>query len=323
MDKNLLIIKINGTKFAVPKAYKTLFQSLSYLYFKVPHFCYNTKLFISGNCRMCLVEVLNLPKPIISCAFPINPGLEIYTNSPLVFKGRENISEFLLNNHPIDCPVCDQGGECDLQEVTFNHGSSSSRFFFQKGTKSATRFSKIIQTSMNKCINCTKCVRLGYFLGQNTLGLFSRSSTSSIKYLSKKKKVLALQNNLVAICPVALPLMELLTIAKTFYFLQTSSVFLLSQETQLIALLIQKQNIISEFHVVQPTSGDFKMLYNLFSESNREFLEQPKREVEAIVEYCIVFKTRTYSLGFNEPLYLVKVLIQNSFVFRDIDLYDI
>ena len=158
---------------------------------------------------MCLVEIPNLPKPIISCAFPINPGISINTESPLVFKGRENISEFLLANHPIDCPICDQGGECDLQDITFNHGNSSSRFFFNKSTKSSTKFSDIVSTSMNKCINCTKCIRLGYFLGFNQLGLFSRSGHSSIKNFSKKeRKLFSLKSNLIGICPVSLELLR-------------------------------------------------------------------------------------------------------------------
>ena len=128
-----------------------------------------------------------------------------------------------------------------------------------------------------------------------------------------------MQNNLVTICPVALPLMELLVVAKTFYLLEPSDLFL-STDLKLIKLLIQKLNIISENHVEKSTVGDFKMLYNLFSENTREFefLEERQDETLAVMEYCLVFKTNTYGLGFNQSLFLVKTLTFNSFVFREL-----
>ena len=197
---NLLV---NGVQFLIPNSCKTLFQSLSFLYFKIPHFCYNKKLFISGNCRMCLVEISGLAKPISSCTFPVRPGLELKLNSPKINKSKENISEFLLTNHPLDCPVCDQGGECDLQNITFKYGSGSSRFYFSKQNKPNIQFKGYINSSMNKCINCTRCIRFNYFIGFSYLGLFSRSNKSSINLLYwNKKKFNPLLNNLSLICPV-------------------------------------------------------------------------------------------------------------------------
>ena len=110
-------IIINNTKYLVEKNF-TVLQACEYVQITVPRFCYHEKLSVAGNCRMCLVEVEKSPKPIASCAMPINPGLVIFTETPLVKKAREAVLEFLLINHPLDCPVCDQGGECDLQDIT-------------------------------------------------------------------------------------------------------------------------------------------------------------------------------------------------------------
>jgi NADH dehydrogenase/NADH:ubiquinone oxidoreductase subunit G len=157
---------------------------------------------------MCLVEVVNIPKPVVSCSMPVSPGIKVLTKSPFVQKSRENILEFLLLNHPLDCAICDQGGECDLQEFTETYGQTTSRMFFFRNSTSIKNINPLIVTQMNRCINCTKCVRLGYYIGMSSLSLFGRSINSDIYnliyiYRSKKKyKKHELLSNILDICPV-------------------------------------------------------------------------------------------------------------------------
>lgn len=125
----MFTIKINGIKIKVKKN-MTVLQACGILNIEIPKFCFQENLNIAGNCRMCLVEIKNSPKPVASCAMPIVNNMEIFTNTPLVQKARESVLEFILINHPLDCPICDQGGECDLQDQTMLFGSDRSRFFF-------------------------------------------------------------------------------------------------------------------------------------------------------------------------------------------------
>lgn len=125
----MINITINELLIWVKKG-STVIQACEAAGVKIPRFCYHDKLFIAGNCRMCLVEVGNSPKPQASCALPFLPNMRIFTNTALVHKAQEFVMEFLLLHHPLDCPVCDQGGECELQEQSFNYGSDRGRFFF-------------------------------------------------------------------------------------------------------------------------------------------------------------------------------------------------
>jgi NADH-quinone oxidoreductase subunit G len=203
---NTFITTIDNIKVLTSPYQTSLYQVFSSIYYSVAHFCYNKKLFISGNCRLCLVEIKGMAKPIISCAIPVTKDLEVFTSSPLVLKAQENILEFLLINHPLDCPICDQGGACDLQEFSYNYGQGISRFFFKKSTTGAKNIDSLLKTSMNRCINCTKCIRLSYYLGIYTLSLFGRSLKSEITYINFKKlnktNSHELFLNITTICPV-------------------------------------------------------------------------------------------------------------------------
>src|ERR1700710_2755472 len=127
---------------------------------EIPRFCYHERLSIAGNCRMCLVEVKpGPPKPQASCALPAAENQEIFTNAPMVKKAREGVLEFLLINHPLDCPICDQGGECDLQEQAMGYGRDTSRFAENKRAVEDKYLGPLVKTSMNRCIQCTRCVR--------------------------------------------------------------------------------------------------------------------------------------------------------------------
>src|SRR3978361_1893662 len=114
---------------------------------------------IAGNCRMCLVEVERAPKPVASCAWPVQPGMVVKTNSPLTHKARGGVMEFLLANHPLDCPICDQGGECDLQDISQIYGYNHSRLFDYKRSVEDKDFGPLVKTTMTRCIHCTRCVR--------------------------------------------------------------------------------------------------------------------------------------------------------------------
>lgn len=169
----------------------------------IPHFCYHKKLSIAGNCRMCLVELKNSPKPLISCAMTVVNKMEIFTNSPLVKKARENVIEFLLLNHPLDCPVCDQGGECDLQDQAFAFGSYKKRFYNYKRVVTNKNFGILIKTVMTRCIHCTRCVRFSNEIaGTSELGVFSRGIHSEIGTYKQKMFNSELSGNVIDICPV-------------------------------------------------------------------------------------------------------------------------
>jgi NADH-quinone oxidoreductase chain G len=172
----------------------------------IPHFCYHKNLSISGNCRMCLIELKKSPKPIVSCAMSAKSSLnngEIFTNSPLVKKARENILEFLLLNHPLDCPICDQGGECDLQDQSFSFGLSKKRFYNYKRIVSDKNIGPIVKTVMTRCIHCTRCVRFASEVVDNeNLGVFGRGLQSEIGTYVTKVFSSELSGNVIDLCPV-------------------------------------------------------------------------------------------------------------------------
>lgn len=172
----------------------------------IPHYCYHKELSISGNCRMCLVELKNSPKPMVSCAMSAKSSLnnnEIFTESPLVKKARENILEFLLLNHPLDCPICDQGGECDLQDQSLYFGNSKKRFYSFKRIVTDKNIGPIVKTVMTRCIHCTRCVRFSSEIaGTEELGMFGRGLDSEIGTYVSKSFQSELSGNVIDLCPV-------------------------------------------------------------------------------------------------------------------------
>jgi len=169
----------------------------------VPRFCYHERLNVAGNCRMCLVEIEKAPKPIASCAFPVASNMKIYTNTPIVQKARENVLEFLLMNHPLDCPICDQGGECDLQEQTMVFGSDRSRFFYSKRGVEDKNCGPLVKTILMRCIHCTRCVRFFQdIVGQEDLGTTLRGQETEIGTYVEKNLNSELSGNIIDLCPV-------------------------------------------------------------------------------------------------------------------------
>ena len=170
----------------------------------IPRFCYHERLGIAGNCRMCLVEVGG-PKPVASCAMPIMPGMKIQTESPNVKKAREGVMEFLLANHPLDCPICDQGGECDLQDQSVRYGSDRSRFKEPTGKRAVENknFGPLVKTVMTRCIQCTRCVRFANEIaGANELGTSGRGNQMEIGTYISQSISSEMSGNIIDLCPV-------------------------------------------------------------------------------------------------------------------------
>jgi NADH dehydrogenase (ubiquinone) Fe-S protein 1 len=173
---------------------------------EVPRFCYHEKLAIAGNCRMCLVEVEKSPKPVASCAMPVAPGMKIFTDTPMVKKAREGVMEFLLANHPLDCAICDQGGECDLQDQSMGFGSDRGRFneeIIGKRAVEDKNFGPLVKTVMNRCIHCTRCVRFAVEVaGMSELGTSGRGNDMQIGTYVERTLFSEMSGNIIDLCPV-------------------------------------------------------------------------------------------------------------------------
>src|SRR6202163_3537256 len=203
-------IVVDGREIDVPPEF-TLLQACEAAGAEIPRFCYHERLSIAGNCRMCLVELKGSPKPVASCAWGVRdcrPGPkgeapEVSTKSKLVKKAREGVMEFLLINHPLDCPICDQGGECDLQDQAMAYGVDSSRFKENKRAVEDKYLGALVKTSMNRCIQCTRCVRFATEVaGVPELGAIGRGEDMEITTYLEQAMVSELQGNVVDLCPV-------------------------------------------------------------------------------------------------------------------------
>ncbi|KAJ1345386.1 NADH dehydrogenase (quinone), G subunit [Batrachochytrium salamandrivorans] len=172
---------------------------------EIPRFCYHERLAVAGNCRMCLVELEKSPKPIASCAMPVMPGMKIKTDTPLVRKAREGVMEFLLANHPLDCPICDQGGECDLQDQSVRYGSDRSRFHEVVGKRATENknLGPLVKTIMTRCIHCTRCVRFANEVaGAVEMGTSGRGNDMQIGTYVEKTLATEMSGNIIDLCPV-------------------------------------------------------------------------------------------------------------------------
>ncbi|KAH7112151.1 hypothetical protein B0J11DRAFT_542755 [Dendryphion nanum] len=197
-------ITVDGKKVSI-EAGSALIQACEKAGSTVPRYCYHEKLMIAGSCRMCLVEVERAPKPVASCAWPVQPGMVVKTDSPLVHKAREGVMEFLLANHPLDCPICDQGGECDLQDQSMRYGADRGRFHEVDGKRAVEdkNIGPLIKTSMNRCIHCTRCVRFANDIaGAPELGSTGRGNDLQIGTYLETSLDTELSGNVIDLCPV-------------------------------------------------------------------------------------------------------------------------
>jgi NADH-quinone oxidoreductase subunit G len=195
-------LKIDGIEIEVP-AGVTVLQACEMAGVEIPRFCYHERLSIAGNCRMCLVEQEKAPKPIASCAMPAMDNMVIKTNTPMVQKARQGVMEFLLINHPLDCPICDQGGECDLQDQAMGYGFDRSRFHENKRAVPDKELGPLVKTSMNRCIHCTRCIRFATEVaGVEELGATGRGEDMEVTTYVEHALTTELAGNLVDLCPV-------------------------------------------------------------------------------------------------------------------------
>ena len=199
---NKVNVTVNGVEVSVEPG-STVLQACEELNIDVPRFCFHERLSVAGNCRMCLVEIEKQIKPIASCAMPVMPGMNIFTDTPLVKKAREGVLEFLLLNHPLDCPICDQGGECDLQDQSMIFGSDRSRFYELKRGVEDKNLGPLVKTVMTRCIHCTRCVRFATEVaGVETLGTTARGIDTEIGTYVDKPFVSEMSGNIIDLCPV-------------------------------------------------------------------------------------------------------------------------
>jgi len=198
----MLEIEIDGKKVEVPDG-STVMDAAHKTGTYIPHFCYHKKLSIAANCRMCLVDVEKAPKALPACATPVTNGMKVTTHSDKAVKAQKSVMEFLLINHPLDCPICDQGGECQLQDLAVGYGASASRYQEEKRVVFNKNLGPLISTDMTRCIHCTRCVRFGQEIaGVMELGMGNRGEHSEIMAFVGKTVDSELSGNMIDLCPV-------------------------------------------------------------------------------------------------------------------------
>src|ERR1700719_76289 len=195
-------VTIDGQEIEVA-AGTTILQACQQVGVEIAHFCYHERLAIAGNCRMCLVEVEKSPKPVASCAMPVAEGNVIHTQSPAAIKARNGVMEFLLINHPLDCPICDQGGECDLQDESMAYGFDRGRYHENKRAVADKDFGPLVATHMTRCIHCTRCIRfLTDVAGVEEIGATGRGENMEIGTYIERALGSELSGNIIDLCPV-------------------------------------------------------------------------------------------------------------------------
>jgi NADH-quinone oxidoreductase subunit G len=218
-------LTIDGHEVEVP-AGTTILQACEHAGIEVAHFCYHERLAIAGNCRMCLVEVEKSPKPIASCAMPVTDGMVVLTKSPKAIKAQKGVMEFLLINHPLDCPICDQGGECDLQDQAMAYGFDRGRYEENKRAVRDKNFGPLVETHMNRCIHCTRCIRfLTEIAGVQELGATGRGEDMEITTYIERALGSELSANIIDLCPVgALTSKPYAFVARPWELVKTESI---------------------------------------------------------------------------------------------------
>ncbi len=196
-------VTIDGIEVEVPNG-STVLQACEAAGMEIPRFCYHERLSIAGNCRMCLVEIEKAPpKPIASCAYPVADGMVVHTDTPMVRNGRRGVMEFLLINHPLDCPICDQGGECDLQDQAMGYGMDHSRYAENKRAVKDKNLGPLVKTVMTRCIHCTRCIRfITEVAGVPDLGATARGEHMEVGTYVEKALGSELSGNIIDLCPV-------------------------------------------------------------------------------------------------------------------------
>lgn len=252
----------------------------------IPHFCYHKKLSIAANCRMCLVEVERSPKPLPACATPVTEGMKIWTRSPMALLAQKSAMEFLLINHPLDCPICDQGGECELQDLSIGYGSDTSRYTEGKRVVKDKNLGPLISTNMTRCIQCTRCVRFGTEIaGLRELGALGRGECLEIGTYIERSVVSEVSGNIIDLCPVgALTSKPYRFTARGWELKQTASVsphdcigsnlFIHTRQNRVMRVVPKENEFINEVWISDRDRYSYEGLYHT------ERLTQPKLKQE-------------------------------------------
>ncbi len=200
--EGMVNISIDGVPMHAPKG-SMIIQAADKAGIAIPRFCYHDKLAIAANCRMCLVEVEKMPKPAPACATPVMDGMSVLTQSKRALDSQRNVMEFLLINHPLDCPICDQGGECELQDLSLGYGRSVSRFSERKRVVADEDLGPLVSSDMTRCIQCTRCIRVtAEIAGTYELGGMYRGEGLEIGTYDGKPLTTELSGNVIDVCPV-------------------------------------------------------------------------------------------------------------------------
>jgi NADH-quinone oxidoreductase chain G len=253
----MIKIEIDGIEFLV-KSGISILEACEFVGIDVPRFCYHQVLSVAGNCRMCLIEIFNSPKPVASCALTISNNMKIFTDTPLVKKARENVLEILLLNHPLDCPICDQGGECDLQDQSKAFGIETSRYFFNKRVTEDKNCGPVIKTIMTRCIHCTRCVRFNSEIsGKDFFGTLNRGSSTEIGSYINSFYDSTISANVIDLCPVGALTSKEYAFKSRPWELRTnetiditdglgSSIYVSSKESDIVRIFPKANNEINE-----------------------------------------------------------------------------
>jgi len=272
----MIFIRINSKVFFVKKNISIL-EACKFVGITVPRFCYHEALSIAGNCRMCLVEIepnVNL-KPISACTLIVTEDSHILTNTPFVLKARENVLETLLLNHPLDCPTCDQGGECDLQDQTLLYGIKSSRYLFKKRAVEDKILGLFLKTIMVRCIHCTRCVRYSdEIIGNKTLGTLNRGQKTEIGTYTSNIFKSNIIGNIIDLCPVGALTSHLYAFKARPWELKINesidltdglglSIFISVKESNIIRVLPKKNNEMRNSFISDKARFSFDAVSNL------------------------------------------------------------
>src|SRR5512138_1007794 len=201
-DPNVVNVEVNGVAIKARKG-QMIIEVTDQHDVYVPRFCYHPKLTVAANCRMCLVEVEKAPKPLPACATPVAEGMKIFTKSKRAIDAQRATMEFLLINHPLDCPICDQGGECELQDLAMGFGRDVSRFTERKRAVPDENIGPLIATDMTRCIHCTRCIRFTEEIeGYQELGMIGRGEQMKVRVAIERTVDHELSGNVIDLCPV-------------------------------------------------------------------------------------------------------------------------
>ncbi|KAH0621672.1 hypothetical protein JD844_023233 [Phrynosoma platyrhinos] len=282
---NLIEVFVDGNPVLVPPG-TTVLQACEKVGMQIPRFCYHDRLSVAGNCRMCLVEIEKAPKPVAACAMPVMKGWNILTNSEKTRKAREGVMEFLLANHPLDCPICDQGGECDLQDQSMMFGSDRSRFLEGKRAVEDKNIGPLVKTIMTRCIQCTRCIRFASEIaGVDDLGTTGRGNEMQVGTYIEKMFMSELSGNVIDICPVgALTSKPYAFTARPWETRQVSSTYCISSDNWSLSFAPRKTESIDVLDavgsniVVSTRTGEvMRILPRLHEDINEEWISDKTR----------------------------------------------